>query len=897
MKTIILIIVFLFPFLLEAQDLPIKVVPQPKEIYFRPNFQGFSFDSAAIKYQSYEDSVQFHNKINETIVRLGFKPLQGFTYEYQSSLYKNWIFIGQNSEELNSYLKKLPDVYFVVNQNYPGSEGYVIDVTKDIILNASNYSGMVNGIYTLLQLFEDNLQNDTLPSLRIIDAPDFPNRWVYYPTNLLVNQNVSDLKTNWANWRKLKLNAPYLTDYKFSFISDMPKRYLDSCTSVKNYGGSIDFNPVIGFFPFGYSNGMMYFNPNFAAGLPVKDQLFEMKNGQAVLQPTVDVTMPNGGFEKYNGNNFSGFAFIDDPGYKSFVDNQIKHSGTASIRFELNQGNSNYRICYKTKVSPFKQYHISSWVKTDQARWSSEAKITVLNKNGKALTYINVNIPTTTDWKQLDITVNSLDTDTLLVYWGIWGGLSGKIWWDDLKVEECAFVNLLRREGTPLNVNDQISGANFQENIDFDSLVDPKLGKVESYSGEYDAYHTPPILTATPTGKLKDGTKIAISYYHTTYFYDDQIMATTTDPKLYQQLESQFKIIDSLFKPKQYFFEHDEIRLLNWDYGDEQKKMTPAQLLADNVNQCKGIVKKYNSNAEISIWSDMFDEFHNAQKSNYYLVNGDLTGGADLLPKDLTIVNWNTQADVWQQSLDFFSSKGFSQMSAPFYDTDQNNIRIRKEQTRNTPNFLGMMYTTWSSDYSYIQQFSEYAWNHAPYILYNPVPTTSIPNSINTEFKIYGDWMDSEWKLENAYFYYRTDPSLNFDSIQVNINNLPNCSVGIVFQDTVLPYIEYYIKATDNRGWVSKVPFGINTTFKIDHRNVSVFVHAQDDVKFIQNENEIHIFSNAIIKFTEVYDIFGNLISFSNLTTIKTDNLQNGIYFIKVKIGYDIFIKKITIVR
>ncbi|OGU60417.1 MAG: hypothetical protein A2X64_05875 [Ignavibacteria bacterium GWF2_33_9] len=901
MKKTIISFFLILPLIAVSQSLPMKVVPQPKEAYFRSNADGFALESVAIVVESPNILSYQIDLLNDAIEKAGFQRLPVFENEVPIN-YSRKIYLGICSSTLSNMLDSIPEQNYKVSSDYPGKDGYILDIYKNIIINGSDLSGLINGIYTLISLLENHLGNVSLPSLRIIDAPDFPERWVYYPTNFLVAQNITNLKANWTKWRELKLSSPYVTDYKFDFITEQPKRYTDSITSVVKFSRDLDFEPVVGFFSFGYSNGMMYFNPNYAAGLPVRNQLFEIQDVKALLHHTVNVTMSNGDLESHNGNDFPGFAYIDAPGVKSFLDTEFKHSGNASVRFELDRGNTNYRVCYRTPVSPFKQYHVSGWCKTENATWTSQARITAINTKGYTLSYANSNIAKTKDWTRIDITFNSLESDTVYIYWGVWGGFSGKIWWDDLLVEECAFVNLLRRDGTPLSVNHQILGLNYQEKVDFDSLFDPKLGRVFSYNGEYDSYHTPPVLTATATGGLKEGTKIMASYYHTAVIYDGQIMASTTEPSLYKQIENQFIVIDSLFHAERYFMNHDEIRLFNWDYGDQQKGMTAGELLADNTQKCIDIIRKYSPDAKLADWSDMFDEYHNAKKSNYYLVNGDLTGSADLISKDILMLNWNTQQSAWQQSLDFFETKGFSQMSAPFYDTDQNNIRKRKEQTKNTKNFLGMMYTTWAANYNYVQHFAEYAWNHAPYIFHEPLPTNKIiADGVKLDLQIFGDWMDAGWQLSEAKCYYRLSPNDEFKSVDVDISKLPDCNTYIMLQDSVYSYFEYYITATDNHNWTTKVPFGENTSFIMDLRGNSVKMK-EPKIDIRHEQNQIRIATYEPIEEIGIYDILGNNVvnvgAIHELPAlVDISSLPIGIYFLKIKTGKQEYLRKISVIR
>ena len=83
--------------------------------------------------------------------------------------------------------------------------------------------------------------------------------------------------------------------------------------------------------------------------------------------------------------------------------------------------------------------------------------------------------------------------------------------------------------------------------------------------------------------------------------------------------------MNELFKPKTFFMSHDEIRVANWCRACQDRKLSPGQLLADNVRRCIEILKTESPRARIVVWSDMFDPNHNAV-DKYYLVNGTLKG-------------------------------------------------------------------------------------------------------------------------------------------------------------------------------------------------------------------------------------------------------------------------------
>lgn len=70
----------------------------------------------------------------------------------------------------------------------------------------------------------------------------------------------------------------------------------------------------------------------------------------------------------------------------------------------------------------------------------------------------------TTDWVEQAVTFNSLDNTNVNMYAGIWGGKTGKIWWDDLRIDAVPTLNMLRRESLPLRITAE-DGTVYQEGL------------------------------------------------------------------------------------------------------------------------------------------------------------------------------------------------------------------------------------------------------------------------------------------------------------------------------------------------------------------------------------------------------------------------------------------------
>lgn len=803
---------------LTAQTLLHELHPQPRQAYMRffsavfipgPGHEILLDPAQPMKHAAARINTHLRSKGQDTLnVRI---------WRLADSL-ESGIFLGIRSDFINGMLNNIPDQPVRVTSTYPGPEGYVLDaLPMRVLINACDEAGLHYGVETLQQLLFPTTDWWGLEACRIIDLPQYPRRCFYHSTNVLVGDNVTASKALWDTALRHRLNGVHFNDSKFSRLTTLPQRYLDSLASLRDYAAERRLNIIPGVMPFGYSNGLLFHNPNLASGLPVRTQRLVFEDDTARAISRVDVGMSNGGFEQRNGHHFPGFRFIDQPGLLSFADTLIRRSGSASIRFENFADHSpvhgHGRISYWTPVTPFTQYHVSAWVRTEDLQPATSINISVLGNASYNLAYNRFAIPSTKEWTRIDFTFNSLEADSAGIYWGLWGARSGRIWWDDLAVHETAFVNLIRREGAPLVMMHPELDIAYTEGIDYDTLRDPLMGN-RAWSGNYDSWHTPPTLRRLDGGSLNNGDTILMSYHHAVVIHSGQVMATMSHPEVYDILDREFAVLDSVLRADTYFMQHDEIRTLNWDTGDEIRGLRPAEIIVDNVHRCVDIIRKHSSEAEIMVWSDMFDEFHNAVAGPYYLVRGDLRGSADGIPTDLGIVNWNGRDGIVQQSLRYFSDRGFRQTAAPYYDKDEQQIRIWKEWLRDIPHVEGMMYTTWASRYDHLEAFGDYAWNHAPYIYHFPPNVLRPGEDMYFPLRIEGDRWDEDWELEHVTIHYRSDPGLRFSTHEVQLHPGVDdmASIAIPHQAS---WLQWYVTAGDNRGWVTRVPLGDTLYFEL----------------------------------------------------------------------------------
>lgn len=510
-------------------------------------------------------------------------------------------------------------------------------------------------------------------------------RWVYVSANFLLPSEVDRVEQLMKECRPLGYSHLLITDSKFCRLKEMDKRYFQNISRIAATAKQLDLKLVPAVFPVGYSNSLLSQDVNMAEGLPVRDALFEIHGKVANLVADPRVSLPS----------------MTDRKQWNFVDKTLLEDGDF-LRANEPQGD-NCRIMKSVKVSPFRHYHVSIRVRTEN--FKGQPEITVLAPgSGRRLTHTNLNASRTQDWTTHHITFNSLDNSTVNVYAGAWSANGGSLWLADPQMEECGLMNVLRREGTPLRVSTSESEPRgLIEGIDFETVRDDQLGTVP-YSGEYDIWHESPSIRMK--GDWPDGTQLRVSWYHPHIIYDGQVCGCVTEPAFVDLLKKQAEGVEQLFPLTDRMMSHDEWRLMGWDESFQKLGKTPGEVAAENVRLCSQHLREQHQDRRVFVWSDMFDPHHNAV-DNYYLVNGDLTGSWEGLEKDVAIVNWNF--GLRAESLKFFSDRGHQQILAGYYDADAEQIGkwLDTVKKHKTPGVIGVMYTTWKQDYSHLKEFKE----------------------------------------------------------------------------------------------------------------------------------------------------------------------------------------------
>ena len=124
---------------------------------------------------------------------------------------------------------------------------------------------------------------------------------------------------------------------------------------------------------------------------------------------------------------------------------------------------------------------------------------------------------------------------------------------------------------------------------------------------------------------------------------------------------------------------------------------TPLELLQTMKAQNQTLLEKQTAT--------MFDPNHNAVSGPYYLVNGDLRGSWEGLPKEVIVLPWYFSKR--SESLAFFAGRGHHQVIAGYYDEQPERVKDWLDAAGKFPDsVLGVMYTTWQNRYGDLEKFA-----------------------------------------------------------------------------------------------------------------------------------------------------------------------------------------------
>ncbi|RYG23542.1 hypothetical protein EON82_13695 [bacterium] len=541
-----------------------------------------------------------------------------------------------------------------------------------------------------------------LPAVALL-APTLEQRWLYLQTNLLPVASVDRAISILERAAKVGYNGVVLADSKIARLDNVPDGYTVNAKRFCDAARRLKIEVIPSVLGVGWADGMLSHDVNLIEAQPIRGVEYRFQGITARPVPTVKLV--NGGLEEANGDKLVGWNLQDGPGVSSFREPSPK--GGMAVRMESfvkgNEG-GNCRLSQVIDVKPWHQYRMQAWMKTQDLDGSNEVRMMALDSNGKPLLSQDIAAQRTEDWRRVTVVFNSQANAKVRVYWGIWGGRGGKLWWDGLTVEDAGLLNVVRRPGAPLKAAG--IGGPLREGVDFEPVSDPLLGK-RPWDGEYTFDQDPPLLRRKTSGSIRDSDVVTVDAYHAVTTDQGKSAICPSEPATRRIEERELAEVSRVFGPDGLLLSLDELRVANWCGACAARKSTPGAIFAEEINNQVSMARKASPRARLCFWSDMFDPAHNAV-DGYYLSNGTWSGSWKGLPKDALVLNWNHGGRA--KSLPFFAGLGLKQVLAGYYDGNVEDIKTWLADAKAVKGVTGVMYTTWTDNYSNIEAFAKAAW-------------------------------------------------------------------------------------------------------------------------------------------------------------------------------------------
>jgi len=540
----------------------------------------------------------------------------------------------------------------------------------------------------------------------------YPIRWVYLNSGLQNDEELARIEGLVKIVAEHKLSGIYFSS-GFDALDTKGEDYINRLHHLKAFCDSLGLVIAARCCDVGYNGSLLSHNQNLAEGMPVFNALFVADKAGARLVADPAVSVPNGSFEALDGDRAEGFVYGDSSAGCLFVDNEVARTGKSSLRIENleNAGRGAGVLKVSVQVAPNRCYRLRAWIKVQkmgesQPFGSGNLRLTALGAERRQLNYRNIHDPESEDWVEAQVGFNSFENSTVDVSFGVQSRTPGKVWIDDLSIEEIGLVNLLRRPGAPFTVRGEKSGIDYVEGRDFEPVADSLI--------DFDFDHQGPAIKLVKGGRIKPGERLRVSWYHGTQIYNDQITACMSEPEVYEIWRRNVPLIKKHLNPKYYFLNVDEVRVGGTCKACRDRNLSMGEIIGDCVEKQVEIVREADPNAGIIIWSDMFDPNHNAtdrRGKNYYLCAGNYDKSWEHLPKGLLIACWNHRRRY--ESLKHFSDLGYQTFACGYYDRDDlENDKTWLEALDVTPGAQGIMYTTWLNKFDLLPAFGDLVSSH-----------------------------------------------------------------------------------------------------------------------------------------------------------------------------------------
>lgn len=538
-----------------------------------------------------------------------------------------------------------------------------------------------------------------------------PCRWVHLSRVPETAADVAAITNIVATGAASGMNG-LLWNAGFDYLGLWPKAKRENLSRVKAFcdGKGVEIVPMLWSVGYGVFCNFGVRNPddiNLAEGLPETDVPYVRRGAKAVYAPGPDAEVDvNGGFERTvrtpRGEFPAQWQALDTAGRFLVLDRSVAHGGKASVRLEAfkdSQDGQARLYLPGLRLKTNRHYVVTGWIKASDDFAPREALRVMAMQNGHVLLLSNVSRTVSGEWSKFTVPIHPCEEGELNLYIGVWGGRSGRLWVDNVRIVDVGVPGVLRREGCPFTVRDAASGRVYEEGRDYAPVAHVKtlLCPAEPKS----------IELAIPAGSaIREGARLLVTGYSPVTVKDGaQCSTCMSEPRLYELMRRSAQDVRDALHPKTWFLTMDEVRMGGTCAACAARKTDMAHILGDCVTRAHGIIREVSPAARVCIWSDMFNPVHNARGRVYYC-KGSFENAWAYVPKDIVMVDW--YGAKYGESLPFWKEHGFTVIGATYYDAPlENRAGPDLRELRSYPNVIGAIYTTWRNDYGKLAAFGD----------------------------------------------------------------------------------------------------------------------------------------------------------------------------------------------
>jgi hypothetical protein len=131
----------------------------------------------------------------------------------------------------------------------------------------------------------------------VCHAKEYPYRWAFVGGSLRTDKDVANIEQIVQMGSEHGINGMVLST-GLDRLDRQPPEYLERLAKLKEFCQAHGVEIIPNIFSAGYGGSVLAYNRNLAAGIPVKDAPFVVKNGEVALEPDRPARIVNGGVEQ-----------------------------------------------------------------------------------------------------------------------------------------------------------------------------------------------------------------------------------------------------------------------------------------------------------------------------------------------------------------------------------------------------------------------------------------------------------------------------------------------------------------------------------------------------------------------------------------------------------------------